>query len=439
MSIEKEKIKVLKLDVLDKLELIFADLNTKFKDLNTLLVVLEEDIFQISKKVRNLKQISKNTNNFSLYASIEAARTLGFEQELKEISREINSVALSSNAVSSDIFSHISDIKLSIKMGFTSIENITSALFLSSGMFNTMRNMIVDFEQEFEKLFEPIKDVLNSIDRQKELHKLLIAKTLQMLSMIKGTQRAITNMEIAINELNVIGNDINWDFMDFQNIYHWMKEKITSVIEFKETKRILRTYITSSVLTFDPGFVTDSVTNIVIKNLGDGLVDFSTGTEIIPSIARGWDVSENGLEWTFYLRDNVQFHNGKTLSARDVRFSFERLFDRRNDMVNWTFFSILQGSNFYKRGVVEYIKGIEIIDKFTIKFKLNRPYIPFLSNLATIAGLIVSREIENPIKQENLLTPLPMTGPYLTKEIKENGTMILQANENYFLGRPYFD
>ncbi len=438
-SMEKEKIKVLKLDVLDKLELIFADLNTKFKDLNTLLTVLEEDIFHISKKVRNLKQISKNTNNFSLYASIEAARTLGFESELKEISREINSVALSSNSVSIDIFSHISDIKLSIKMGFTSIENITSALFLSSGMFNTMRNMIMDFEQEFEKLFEPIKDVLNSIERQKELHKMLISKTLQMLGMIKGTQRAITNMEIAINELNVIGNDINWDFMDFQNIYLWMKEKITSVIEFKETKRVLRTYITSAVLTFDPGFVTDSVTNVVIKNMGDGLVDFSTGTEIIPSIARGWDVSENGLEWTFYLRDNVQFHNGKTLSARDVRFSFERLFDRRNDMVNWTFFSILQGSNFYKRGVIEYIKGIEIIDKFTIKFKLDRPYVPFLSNLATIAGLIVSRDIDNPIKKENLLNPLPMTGPYFTKEIKDDGRMIFQANENYFLGRPYFD
>ncbi|MDD3626097.1 MAG: ABC transporter substrate-binding protein [bacterium] len=439
LSVEKEKIKILRVEVLDNLENVFGSLNNKFSDLNGILKVLEEDIFNISKKVRNLKQISKNTNNFSLYASIEAARTSGFEQELKEISREINTVAISSNQISNDIFSAISDIKLSIKIGFTSIENITSALLLSSGMFNTMRSMILDFENEFEQLFQPIKDVLDSIERQKELHRLLISKTLQMLSMIKGTQRAISNMEVSINELNIIGNDIHWDYLNCFEIYSWMKDLITKKVPEKEVKRILRTYSNSSALTFDPGFVTDSATNIIVKNLGDGLVDFSSGTEIIPSIARGWDVSEDGLEWTFYLRDNVFFHNGKSLTSRDVRFSFERLFDRRNDAYNWTFFSILEGCDYFRKGVIEYIKGIEIIDKYTIKFKLKRPYIPFLSNLATIAGLIVCREIENPVKKEDALKPLPMTGPFIVREIKENNDLILEANHDYFLGRPYFD
>ena len=71
--------------------------------------------------------------------------------------------------------------------------------------------------------------------------------------------------------------------------------------------------------TFDPHFTTDSATEVLNKNLYNNLVRFNAKMEIVPDLARKWEVSQDGLTWTFDLRDGVKFHDGTAFNAESVK------------------------------------------------------------------------------------------------------------------------
>jgi ABC-type transport system substrate-binding protein len=80
--------------------------------------------------------------------------------------------------------------------------------------------------------------------------------------------------------------------------------------------------------TLDPVMVTDQASIEMTYKIFDGLVHFKPGTtEIEPGLAKSWDVTDDGLEYTFYLREGVKFHNGRNLTATDVKYSIDRLMD----------------------------------------------------------------------------------------------------------------
>ena len=77
--------------------------------------------------------------------------------------------------------------------------------------------------------------------------------------------------------------------------------------------------------TFDPHFCTDSATEIFNKNIYNGLVRFNPDMEIMPDLTKSWTVSEDGLTWTFQLRNDVVFHDGSKFNAEAVKITLERI------------------------------------------------------------------------------------------------------------------
>ena len=142
-----------------------------------------------------------------------------------------------------------------------------------------------------------------------------------------------------------------------------------------ETEKVFVEGRATDSLTLDPHDSTDGPSNGVSQQIFDNFVTFKDdSTEIVPALATSWETSEDGLVWTFHLREGVRFHDGTPFNAEAVVFNFERQRDKNHPahegkFVYWD----------YMFSNVEYTKKV---DDYTVEIKLTEPYAPFLSNLA---------------------------------------------------------
>ncbi len=172
---------------------------------------------------------------------------------------------------------------------------------------------------------------------------------------------------------------------------------------------------------FDPSVIARASEYFVTKNLYDGLVRFKPGSfEIEPDLATSWDVSADGKEYLFHLREGVQFHKGYgELTADDVVFTFERLKNPKCEL------SYLFGS---------VIDKTEAVDKYTFKLTLLQPYAPLLTLLSYRNAVVVSKKaVEEKGDKEFGKSPVG-TGPFEFQEMTEDKKVIVTAFADYWDG-----
>ena len=121
----------------------------------------------------------------------------------------------------------------------------------------------------------------------------------------------------------------------------------------------------------------------ILVNLFEGLVRYRPGTlEPAPALAESWEISDDGRVYTFQLKDGVRFHDGSRFDAEAVRFNFQRMLDPKHPYHDTGPFPL---AFFF-----EAVESIEVVGPLAVRFRLDKPFAPFLSNLAYPAGLIVS-------------------------------------------------
>ncbi|TDC52777.1 ABC transporter substrate-binding protein [Jiangella ureilytica] len=163
----------------------------------------------------------------------------------------------------------------------------------------------------------------------------------------------------------------------------------------------------------------------ILQNVHEGLIrrDGSTG-EVIPHIATEWEVSEDQLTWTMKLRDDVYFHDGQQLTAADVKASAERLLDPELAA--------------QQSGVFSNLAEVVVVDDFTADFKLSVPeplFIIFCERMTLVpAGW--AEEVGPTIYTGD--DPIGL-GAYKVAEWVRGERLVLEANEDYFLGAPEID
>ncbi|MCL0074794.1 ABC transporter substrate-binding protein [Thermodesulfovibrionales bacterium] len=136
-----------------------------------------------------------------------------------------------------------------------------------------------------------------------------------------------------------------------------------------------------------------------------------------PMLATHWEVSEDGLTWTFYLREGVKFHDGTPFTADAVKFSLERILERRG--------AIAQG--------IFKIESMEIVDDYTIKITNTEPWAAFPAHLAHGLGYIVS---PTAVDQEgDIIEPIG-TGPFKFHEYIPEERVVVVRNEDHWRGLP---
>jgi len=174
----------------------------------------------------------------------------------------------------------------------------------------------------------------------------------------------------------------------------------------------------------DPAAVTAVNDFRILVNVYEGLTRYKSGTlEVEPALATSWNISEDGTEYTFTLRDGVTFHDGTPFNAEAVKFNFDRMLDENHPFHDTGPFPL---SFFF--GAVE---ETEVVDDMTVKFTLNAPYAPFLSNLAYPTGLIVSPAAVTADGKDFGRNPVG-TGPFEFAEWRSNEAVVVERNDAYW-------
>ena len=200
--------------------------------------------------------------------------------------------------------------------------------------------------------------------------------------------------------------------------------------------------------TFNPQLATDGPTfNASSRMIYNRLVSFEQGgTKIIPSLAKSWKASKNGLEFTFKLREDVSFHSRgqftpkRKFNAQDVLWSFNRMRDAKHP-----YHKVNGGSYEYFSSMEmdKIIKDIVKVDAFTVKFILTRPEAPFLANLGMDFASILSKEYGTHLlakgSPERIDTEPVGTGPFKLKRYVKDTMVRYEVNPNYFRGRSKLD
>lgn len=179
---------------------------------------------------------------------------------------------------------------------------------------------------------------------------------------------------------------------------------------------ILRAGMQTDPVGLDPHTTNATATRNMLENVYDTLVMFNSSGLIVPALAESWSSSEDGLVWTFNLREGVRFHNGTAMTAADVVFSINRIKDPEVASPRSGDFAV--------------VESVEALDDLTVVFTLARPFSPLLAKLAFSTNVIVSEAVlkEAGDAQEVVIG----TGPFKFVEYIPQTRLVLSRNEAYW-------
>ena len=195
--------------------------------------------------------------------------------------------------------------------------------------------------------------------------------------------------------------------------------------------------------TLDPAFAAGVDTGDMVAKIYDGLMRYDyESTDVVPNLAERVEVNDDATVFTFHLHRDVTFHDGHPLTARDVKYSFERLLDPDTaSPLTWVLEDTgIVGVEEFVNGDVDEVIGIEVVDDYTVRISLLRPYAMFLHHLAMPAAHIVPEHIASQLGPGEDLSGNPIgTGPFKFAGRVRDSHLDLVANEDYFAGRPHID
>jgi ABC-type transport system substrate-binding protein len=194
------------------------------------------------------------------------------------------------------------------------------------------------------------------------------------------------------------------------------------------------------VATLDPAIGYDWQNWSMIKSLFDSLMDYVPGTtDLRPGLAESYTMSEDGLTYTFKLRPGVLFHNGREMTAEDVKYSLDRVTNPATQSPGAGFFGSIAGFAEAMDGSATGLSGVTVIDPLTVQIQLSRPDATFLHVMALNFSSVVPREAVEAAGDDFGKTPVG-TGAYSLAEWTIGQRLVFAKNANYWReGVPYLD
>lgn len=198
---------------------------------------------------------------------------------------------------------------------------------------------------------------------------------------------------------------------------------LVKVAEASKTGGTLNISLDADPPKLDPSLSSALVDRMVFQSIFDKLVDLDANGKIVPMLAEKWEISSDQKTYIFKLRRGVKFHDGTDFNADAVKFNFERNMDkastRRNELKN--------------------VSQVTVIDPYTVKVELEKPFAPFLSVLTDRAGMMASPEAVQKYGQDFMNHPVG-TGPFVFKSRIKGSSITLERNPDYWQkGLPKLD
>jgi dipeptide transport system substrate-binding protein len=198
---------------------------------------------------------------------------------------------------------------------------------------------------------------------------------------------------------------------------------------------------------FSPSLNTTGTSFDATEQIYDNLVGFERGgTKVVPGLAESWDISKDGLTYTFHLRHGVKWQSNKNFkpsrdfNADDVLFMFDRQW-----VENDPYFKVTSSNHSYfnDMGMPKLLKSVDKVDDYTVKIVLNAPEAPFLSDLAMQYAGVQSKEYAIAMLKAGTPEKIDQepvgTGPFELVQYQKDALIRYKANPNYWAGKAKID
>lgn len=394
--------------------------------------LIMRDLVEKSNKIKGIvdtiKGISKTTHLLSLNANIEAARAGESGKGFAVVAGEVKKLAENSSKSADEIDKIIAEIskvtEATSNIIIQSVEKVVEGSYVTkeaSQVIDDMMEQIQTTRQTSHRIGEAVVEQANKNQNMilviEDMVKAIEAvKTLnENISVDAYRQKVSLNMLGAtINNLNIIANDD------------------TTKMEVQEKSF---TIDTQEPKTFDPTMIIESQQSSIIQPLNLGLVMTGPAIDPIGAIAQTWHLEEDNVTWNFTLRKGMKFHNGRVITSKDVKYSFERLLSRKLDSPNRWFLAMIRGAEEFYNGRSKEVSGITVCGDYSIKIVLEYPYSAFINNLAHLSCSILPKE------EEHRITDNPIgAGAFKFSDFhRESNQIIYTKFKEYSLGQALID
>ncbi len=199
--------------------------------------------------------------------------------------------------------------------------------------------------------------------------------------------------------------------------------------------------VANNVTTFDPATCQDVETNQVLMNAYEGLVQYSPDNKVVPCLADKWDVSKNGLVYTFHLRPGVQFQNGMPVTASDVAYTLRRALDPKlASPVAQQYLGDIAGANDVYSGKAAALKGVKVVNPQTVAVTITSPKAYWLATLTYPTAWIVCKAIAEKRGTDRLTSDDAIagagSGAFHVTKFRKDQEVDMEPNAHYWGGAP---
>ena len=244
--------------------------------------------------------------------------------------------------------------------------------------------------------------------------KLLLITILIMVT-ISVASMAFQNTVLVLESNSSKDNSIYANIRDYIRREPWMKPG-----------GVVKVPLMADPGTLNPFTAVSSWDFMIIDLVYDPLVTLTPDLKYVGRLAKSWNVSPDGLVWTFTIFENATWHDGKPVTAEDVKFTYD-LFLKIGKLTRLA-------------DVVDIINHTEVVNKYTVKIYLNKPFAPFLYRIAQELYIVPKHIWENITEPEKFKNEHPIgSGPFKFVEGKTGQYYRLKAFDKYHLGRPLID
>jgi ABC-type transport system substrate-binding protein len=191
--------------------------------------------------------------------------------------------------------------------------------------------------------------------------------------------------------------------------------------------------------TLDPHLTTDNVSGTLVNEIYGGLVTLNLDLTVVPDLAESIDVSADGRTYTFHIRRNARFHDGKAVTAQDVKWSLERVTNPETQApVAAQYLGDIVGVTEKLSGSATTVAGVRVVDDQTLEITIDAPKAYFLAKLTYPTAFVLDQENVEGLGPDWLRQPNG-TGPFKLTEYRVGQILRLERNDNYHLKPAYLD
>ncbi|MEL1136106.1 ABC transporter substrate-binding protein [Desulfitobacterium sp. THU1] len=390
----------------------------------SVVAALETKSTHINQLLSVIKDIAASTNLLSLNASIEAARAgdagRGFAvvaQEVKKLAqRSLDSVGYISKTVAEintsidETLLAMNEIDAKAKLG-TEIANETEQVFIT----------IIEAVQQSDSIFNEIRGAISgqsaSLERVSDSAHVMGASFRELVSIAEVASLYTQFLRTALYSLTEASGEL--------------KKNTAQMLERVESPsfhgHVLHTSIGGGFDVLNPLISRSFTSAQILSNVHASLLAINAEGNLCPAIAKSWHLTENNT-WIFNLRRGAKFHNGREITAEDIKLTYQYLLHPvTNSPHKWNLKHI-EGAQECMEGKTTNLSGVQVLDKYRLSIRLISPYSGFLFNLGQVTTSIIAFE-------DMAKGKIIGCGPY--RLVEGDKELILKAFPEYFNGEPY--